>query len=574
MKVLSSEEIKEGLRSMAGELNETKSNVQDFKKDVDDMSPDSMEFDQQTIEELPEEDKEKVKKIKTPEDAKKVLNEAKKDLDQVIEHLDSVLGQSEVEEKEVEAGLKRASLNQMQSLDKLATAADNAIKDAKNAIRHWAFLKATHQPEKTIKNSSLKEAAETFRDLKGFFDTLEKAGFKVQATATPPTGAKFTGDKWPDGKNPAEVEIKNWESGAEKFDKDKKFEDQRWNSADENRLNDAEYDYDNKPFVNASLHIMPNKYDSYWDIVDTLRKKRVLASFIGLPDSVGQKNANTFKEFTSKDWGRRITESAVKKHGWKEIVSTLNAKGANYNQALQKIASGVEDKASVRKYYADAYGDPSYAKQMVEGESSDMKDRIGYKPEADEVEEFNKGEMIGKAKEGPGKMSSYKENKKEEKDEDKKAALKVKARRAVEVAKMYAATGAIPFTKQAMYEKTKQLFAMEDAQFLATESTLKEMPMDESILKEAHIPDTEEGIVGDSKTGVREPSSTVTTENLSANIKSDGKINKNASFVPQTMVDNSFNSGDLSSMFTTVASKLEKLNISKEKLRLPIRKTF
>jgi len=586
MKVLSSAEIKEGLRSMAEELGETRDNVQDFKGDVDDMSPDSVDFDQSTVDELPDEDKEKVEKIKTPADAKKVLNEAKKDLDLVIEHLDDVIGQTEVESGEVEAGLKRASLNQMQNLDKLAQAAENAIKDAKNAIRHWAFLKAAHDPSRTIKNSSLKEAANAVSDIHAFMKTLEKAGFTTTSTAIPPTGAKFTGDKWPNGKNPAEVELRNWEAGATEFNKDKKFEDARPNAADENRLNDVDYHYSNEPFVNASLHILNDRSASYWDITDTLRKKRIVANFLGLPDSVGPRNEKTFREFTSKAWGQNIVDEVVKRGGLKAVARTLNAKEASYKQALQKIAAGVEDKATVRKYYADAYGDAAYARQMVEGESNDMKDRIGYKPETDDVESFNKGEMIGKAKDGPGKMSSQrvakvdekekdeKKKKKEELDEDKKAALKAKARKAAGVAKMFAAAGSIPFTKVAIYEKTKELFAMEDSQFLAVEATLGQMPLDESIMKEAHIPDTETGIVGNSAEGVRQPSASVSTEDFNPNTKSDAKISKSASqVVPQSAVNSSMGGNDLSSMFTTTASKLEKLNVSHDKLRLPVRKT-
>jgi len=278
--------LQSGLKSMAAELNVTKKRAADFLEDLGEVAPNDV-IDQEipgesgeATKELPEGNKEesKEKKIKTPADAKAVLEEAKTDLQNVVDSLDGICGQ--VEEEEKKASFKRQNDRYAGSIQTLAVSAQKVIQDADDAMNHWAFLSALKNPASKIQNSSLKNVAETLEDVDRINRIVDRTASRRFSTAVPPTGSEFTGDKFPGGKNPAEVENRAWADGAGKFQKDRKFEDARPNPAVDNRLNVEDYSRDEKPHVNASFVIVPeNKYASYWDITDTLSGKRIIADF-------------------------------------------------------------------------------------------------------------------------------------------------------------------------------------------------------------------------------------------------------------------------------------------------------
>jgi len=142
--------------------------------------------------------------------------------------------------------------------------------------------------------------------------------------------------------------------------------------------------------------------------------------------------------------------------------------------------------------------------------------------------------------------------------------------RAVELARKYASVGAIPFTKEAIYQKAASFMHLTDDEFCIKESTISEMPIvNEAALKQAHIPDTETGIVGNSKEGVRDPKASVKTEDINPNVRSDAKISKQSSIVPQLQVNPEGGNLDLSSMFTTTLNKLARKGVDISVLRAP-----
>ena len=139
------EQIK-ALAEMQQELEEVKGEVDDFGGELDELSPVDISFDDV---ELEDEDKEKVSKIKTPEDAKKALQEAKKDIGEILDNFDALIGQSEEEQKI--AKVKRFNDKYASSLASLASSADKAINDAKNALAHWSFLLKSKKANKSTR---------------------------------------------------------------------------------------------------------------------------------------------------------------------------------------------------------------------------------------------------------------------------------------------------------------------------------------------------------------------------------------------------------------------------------------
>ncbi|MCK9428668.1 MAG: hypothetical protein M0R17_01485 [Candidatus Omnitrophica bacterium] len=594
----SSATLQSGLKSMSAELNITKKRAADFLNDLDEVEPKDV-VDQELPEdtgpapkELPEgEGKEpKGKKIKNVEDAKSVLDEAKTDLQNVVDSLDGICGQ--VEEEEKKASYKRQSDRYAGSIQSLAQAAEKAIQDTDDAMNHWAFLGALKNPANKIQNASLKQVAETLNDVERINQVIERSATRRLATAVPPTGAEFSGDKWPNSKNPSEVEQRAWEGGAAKFHKDRKFEDARPNPAVDNRLNVEDYSRDDKPYVNASFVMVPeNRYASYWDITDTASGKRMIADFANAPTNLGQKNENGFRQFASSQYGEKIVNKIMEQEGTKTASSNpvdgievarqiLNGRYASIKEAREPK---VKDKASVRRYYKDAYGDAGYAKKMtawdekVEDEKEEKKEKaeekkekaeekaekkeasegdagmdIKYKPADEHPADKNKGE----AKKGPGTLSS----------QDPQV-IKAKAYKAVELARIYASIGAIPFTKEAVLNKSREVQKLSDSEYDAKLATLKELPItNESALKSAHIPETETGIVGNTAEGVRDPKSQVKTDDLNNDVKSDAKV---SSLVPQFTKSSSEGSRtDFSSLFSTTASRLREKGIMPEKSRI------
>jgi len=601
----SSATLQNGLKSMAAELNVTKKRAADFLDDLGQVEPQDV-VDQDlpgengaAPKELPEgeEGKEpKGKKIKNVEDAKAVLDEAKNDLQNVVDSLDGICGQ--VEEEEKKASFRRQNDRYAANIQTLAQMSQKVIQDADDAMSHWSFLSALKNPAKGIQDSNLKQVAQTLQDVENINKIVERSASRRYGTAVPPTGAEFSGDKWPEGKNTAEVENRAWADGAAKFHKDRKFEDARTNPAVDNRLNVVDYSRDEKPYVNASFVMVPeNKYASYWDIEDTLTGKRILADFANAPANLGQKNEYGFRQFSSSQYGEKVVNKIMEQETSKtasdkpvdgiEIVrQLLNGRYASVKEAAEPK---VKDKAAIRRYYKDAYGDPGYAKKMVAADESKAEEKkeekkeekaekaeekaekkeekkeakqaaedpakmdIAYKPADEHPADKNKGE----AKDGPGKLSA----------QDPQV-IKAKAFKAVELARKYAAIGAIPFTKEAILNKSREIQKLSSEDYDSKSKTLDEIPVvNAAALKEAHIPDTETGVVGNPAEGVRDPKAQVKTEGVDNTVKSDAKV---SSIVPQMTRESAGGASkfDFSGMFHTTASRLREKGIVPEKARI------
>jgi hypothetical protein len=536
--------------------------------------------------------------IKTPEDAKKVLEDAKSDIKDVIDHLDEASGG--VSEEAKSASYQRPGNQRFASnLKSLAKTADSAIKNARDAMAHWAFLKENYNPVSKIQNSQLKQAAETIKEVGVFNKMVSKllGGRTVEATATPPTGAEFSGDKWPEGKNPAEVELRHWHSGADKFNKDKSWEDKRPNSAVEPRLqtdHEGGYSRNESEFVNSSLYFdSEKKFGSFWEIVDTKSGKKIVAAFEAIPSELGPRNDATFKLFTSKKYGEAIVNH-VMKYGLDKVATELNGQVLEINAPIvaEARAPKVKNVGEIRKYYADAYGDKAFAKGMTSaqkdaassagssagssaassaasskkktaaaaaeaaGSAAGSSMNVGYSPADDAVSAKNKGEDTGKAKDGPGTLSSQEEE-----------VLYARARRSVELAKKLASRNPeVPFTKEAILGQAREYMKLDDATFATIDATLEQLPIvNEAALVEAHIPDTETGIVGNKAEGVREPKASVKTDGVDKSVSGDAKVQKMASIVPQLTVGEN----TVRLPFTTTAGKLGAKGIDVSKLRLP-----
>jgi len=565
--------IKTALTSMRSEVEANKKYAEDFLADVDEMEPEELSFNDMDVdgESVPLEDEfagdledgelgeEKIV-IETVEDAKKYLNEAKDDLTAVIDNLDGILGQTEEEIDKL--AYKRSTAAYQSNLTTLSNQADKSIVEAKASVKHWSFLKKAHNPAATITDSKLAEAAQTVLEVSKFSKLMTKI-FQKEATAVPPTGAEFSGDKFPGGKDPKEVEDRAWHGSAEKFNRDTAFENARANPAVDHRLDTTEYSRDEKPYINASLHKDANKFASAWDIFDSKNQKRMIVSFANVPDSIGARNDNTFKIFANKNYGEEIIKS-VAKNGIEVTRKALNGVYASVaNAGMVSLASleaiskepKLKDKTLVRKYYTDMYGDAEYARALTSKKTNtasapksktaaDM--NVAYTPK----DEHPKDKKTENVKDGTGKLSNQ--------DQDPQE-IKAKARKSVEIARKFAAVGSIPFTKTAIYNKSRELVQGTVADMNVVDVTLSQLPIvNEAALVEAHIPETESGIVGSTRTGVSDPKSTVNTENLDSKVNGDAKF---SSVVPQS--PNAGVSGmQIANSFTTIANKLERKGIN------------
>jgi len=158
---------------------------------------------------------------------------------------------------------------------------------------------------------------------------------------------------------------------------------------------------------------------------------------------------------------------------------------------------------------------------------------------------------------------------------EEKALLKVRADKAIEVARRFAAVHAIPFTRTALLAKGQELLAMTDEQFKIATATVNQMPIvNEAALKESHIPETENGIVGNKSEGVSNPKAKVKTEDINPNVKSDAAISKEASFVPQFQVPSGKKIPDITANFSTISNKLRNLGVDPKTIRMPKYKQF
>jgi hypothetical protein len=595
----SAKEIKSGLGQMKSELFHMKKQAEGFMSEVNDMKPEDIDvgvYDasgegedeggkddhegpapdgggESGDEGAPDgEGKESPNKveIKTPEDAKRVLEEAKKDLEAVTEHLDGLCGQSEEEEKK--ASLSRHNEKYATKLSNLAETADKAISDARSSLNYWSFLKQAHNAGNGLTDPGLKHAANTIREVGKFSKLVNSLLGKKEATAVPPDRSKFTGDKDVPSTD-AHVEVDAWHAGAEKFKSDRTFENKRPNPAVDNRLDDVDYKRfgEDKPYVNATfVHKPENKFSSYWDVIDTKTGKRFYADFTNMPEKIGRKTEYSFNEFASQEYGKKLL-NAVIAAGPDSVRADLNGTFVNTKTSdLKAIAAEKgKDKSTLRKYYADAFGDKNYARELTSaekeaqnqktaGEGSPAHDKMEteYKP----ADEHPSAKNNGSTKDGPGKLSN--------KVEDPEV-IKARARRAIELARVYAACEMIPFTKTACMNKGAKLMALTDEQFSMKEATLAEFPVKHpEFLTVAHIPDTEVGISGNTSEAVRDPKAKVKTEDLNSSVKSDAAISKSASFAPQMQTEGPKNLS-VSSSFRTVEQRLQNKGVDLNKLRRP-----
>ena len=564
MKITKTSEVKIALDEMKGELSQFKRAAEDFMNDIKDVSPEEISLDEGFEGEINDGDgekefgeEEKEPKIETPEDAKKVLDEAKEDIQSVIDNIEGVIGQGEEEVEKV--AFKRINSKYANTLSTLSNSADKAIKDAKDSLKHWAFLKKRIKRKESkidtsqLTHPELKQVANTIEQMSLLDKLLAKAGYikksnlESTATAVPPTGAKDTGDKWPGKGNPADIEQNQWEAGTKEFHKNRKKEDALPNPAIDPRLKDEGNPRgDDGPYVNAY-----NDLGRHYDVYDGKTKRAFRFSFANAPEDMGRKDTTGLKLFASKKFANDVCD-AVMERGIESVRKETNGQ---YLKEASIVKQAATDKGSVRKYYAEAFGDAQYAKDLTSGKDNSSMD-IGYTPEKNKVENNEDNPEFGKAKDGPGKISK--------KDE---SVLKAKAARGLELCRLAAAAGVIPFDKPSFKKYAMGLMDKSDETIDTLESTFSDMDLvNEAALKEATIPDADSGIVGNRLSGVSDPKGTSETEGLDTEVGSDAKIAKQASFVPQ--VSTVPPTLKLSSMFTTVEKTLQEKGVDVSSLRL------
>lgn len=739
--------IAKALHEMKDELVDTKDEAEAAKVDLESIEPADL---LNSTEEAPE-----LETVKTPADAKKILNEAITDINNVIDGIDGFIGQAEEEEKV--ASVKRINAKYASSISSLSNNAAAAIVDAKQAIAHWSFLRGI-KTTSGIKADNLRTAAQTLKEANSLVSMARKMfSFTKDASATPPTGAKDSGDKWPKSGDPVKSEQGDWQSGNSKFEKDKKWEDSRPNAATDTRL--VEVDYVEKGAVKASLiTVAGNKFGSYWKLNDRRAGKTVIASFANVPETIGVKDDKNFAIFASSTYGNSIVD-AVLSDGIESTRQALAGQYLDNNGRIVAVASEpkIKDKAKNRAYYAKAYGDKAYARELTSAQrragldgsveqkanSVNIDDRIeaakdpatprniletlksdpiievrqaaentlsttssrryastvkiaatlqdiknadprsvddadaqmlidlaanssdatilsaldkkvgldfgdygspntydigsgiirnlvanpatpskiiegivstlvhnfdidsteeiydyvesitanpNTSPKAlkllyrigkeiqDQTDGEDGGDIIDLVKANPnyqgGKTSSL-QSRAKQMDKDKKVKkedVKEKAKKAVKAARYYAAVGAIPFTKTAIYAKASDLLKESVYSIEQQITTLSSLPIKkQAALVEAHIPETETGIVGNKAEGVRDHLAQVDTEGISNTVEGDAKITKSASMVPQLQSNGLRN---VSSMFSTTESKLQAKGIDTNKVKKANYKTF
>ncbi len=625
--------VAKDLKEMVQDLKSTKASMVELKKMAEEFEPEDFDFEDEGEDfgKEPEEEKhedeeegavergeeEEKPEIKTPEEAKEALETAKEDIEDVIEHLDSVTDEGEEEEKK--ASFRRKNDKYASNLSDLAKSAKKAIADADRCVSYWKpFLSKQVISSKHIQNDKIKEAVQTVKEAHGLMKMLgnifSKEG-KVQkeATATPPTRSVFTGDKWPSQHgDSSEVEVRAWEAGAKQFHKDNDKYNPNPNASDEPRLVDEVDPHDEKPYIESSfVYVRNNPKMSGWKIYDSRARKQVIARFKNLPADIGPKNPQTFKEFSSKKYGTAIIKK-VAQLGLEPVRKELHGL-----YAKKAVLAAVEDKSTVRKYFADAYGDSSFAREMTGsyGSEEDMADQIDYKPEFEKVRD-DKEDEPGGSKDGVGKITSLRRNARgktpfdrnegedefstdfddgfetdaddggnyhgdsehrmgkrhrpgnvekpkseqdqyefeensayDEAEADKEGIFgslqekKAKAYQAVELARKFAAVGQIDYTKDAIAKKASEIMNWNNSKYAATSELLGQFKVvvpsalkDTTFPKEAHLPESEKGVVGNAKAGVRDPQAEVDTEGeINSDVAKDAEIKKHASFVPQGM---------------------------------------
>lgn len=600
MKPVTAQQITAAFSNLGKDLRTQRIAAEELKGDVDNTSPDDVSFpmppggggmEDSASDEGGEKKEpagpgeEKKKDASTPEKAKKLLEEAKTDLQAVIDNLEGLEGESKQEGDH--AAVARISASYGEKIQSLTNRSEAALNDAKAAIAHWKPLVANRKKNRSSApvvstsaantTSELASTEQTLHGIKRILATISDLFPTRTATAVPPTGAEFSGDLWGDKGNTALVENRAWESESAKFHADVKKENAMPNAAVEPRLDNQGYKHDDKPHVNASFNaVLSNKFASFWDVRDSRTGKRFVASFAGAPDQLGPRTDAGFGKFSSKVYGTVLCDAVIT-DGVDSVRASLNGKWLGKEASLDTVAKtpDIKNLGEVRKYYAEAFGSPEYARELTSRQHTTGKTASGtndgmnikYQPKD---KTFRKTDE--KTKDGPGKISA----------QESPDVTLARAVRAAAVARKIAAVGVIPFIKTAMVIKCRELMTLakdNDAAFLAVEAQYDQMiagglMKNEAALTTAHIPDTETGIVGNSAEGVTKPASQVTTEDINSGVKGDAKINKKASLVPQIQTDNQPNGPDFSHMFTTTVTRLQRKGVDPGSLRSAVRRTI
>jgi len=517
--------------------------------------------------------KAKVPEIKTPEEAKKTVNEAITDLKAVVDGIDNITDQgSDVEEKTKSATFRLSSKVQNE-IGLLTQQAVSALEDGRGAIKHWSFL-LKKKPSTTYTGSPL---AQVIKNVKEAKDTWRELG-QVFSTAVPPTGAEFSGDKGVNGDNnySAKKEIKHYQAGNEKFHANKAKEDALPNAAVEPRLTDAGNPHELGAYVNAKIVNNKSVFGTAL-VVRSLNKEKkgkyAVVTWDKLSPQVGDKTAENYAIFTSPIYTQNI-ESNVKKSGIDAVAAYLNADVDTIGLAVtSEREPKVKDKAKLRAYYADAFGDAEFARGLTSNKKSgtdlgagindaaankgtksgdDM--NINYTPEEESANDVEGGLTGGN---DAGSVGSGKP-----KTEASVEVRMAKARAAVDFSRLAASRGIVQFTKTAIADYARKVVAYDETKFSAQKELIESMPItNESALKEARIPDNEEverGILANTAEAVRKPANkNVSTEGVDASVKSDGKISQ-AAIVPQMQTTSSLQKESFAHNLNTYANRLRK----------------
>ena len=516
----------------------------------------------------------KEKEIKTPDEAKKVVNEAITDLKAVVDGIDAITGQGEDMEDKTSSKTARFSSKMQQEFGLLTRQAASAIDDARGAIRHWSFL---------LKNKHTSAQASTSHDIvrnvKDGIRVWQELG-AVLATAVPPTGAEFSGDKGINGdiNYAPKKELKWWQSANAEFKADKAKEDRMPNPTSEPRLVDAGNPHEFGAHVNAKI-VQKNPVFGSAIVMRALntegRGLYAVATWEGLSNAVGPKTEANYKIFTSEAFAKNV-EDHIRKNGLEAVAAYLNAEVDGVGLQSTAKEPKIKDKAKIRAYYADAYGDKEFARELTSGKKTatelgmginqdkagavtkgtgtDM--NVAYTPEKDSANAEEGGLEGGDSSNsvGGGKV-------------DTKASLEVRqarARQAVDFARLAASRNVIPFTKAAIAAKAREVVEFSNEKFAAQKELLESMPIvKDAALKEARIPDNEEvesGILANRHEAVREPrNSTGAAEGLDSSVKSEGRIaqaSTASAAVPQLQSTSALGKESFVSKLSTISNTL------------------
>jgi len=523
--------------------------------------------------------KEKAPEIKTPEEAKKTVNEAITDLKAVVDGIDNITDQGTEMEEKTSSRTFRLSAKAQNEIGLLTQQAISAVEDGKGAIRHWAFLLKRKASSNVSKNSPLHEVVQNVKEAKQAWQELGQ----VFATAVPPTGAEFSGDKGINGdiNYSAKKEIKQYQAGNEEFHKNKAKEDAIPNAASEPRLTDDGNPHELGAYVNAKVVNKNNVFGSAL-VVRALNKdkngKFAVVTWDKLSKAVGDKTAENYAIFTSPAFSQNV-ENHVRKNGIDAVAAYLNAEVDTIGlAATAEREPKVKDKAKLRAYYKDAFGDAEFARELTSAQKTGTElglginsDKAGavsaggddmntaYKPE-DESADATKGGL-----EGGNSANSVGTGK--AKTEASIEVRKAKARIAVDFSRLAASRGIVQFTKTAIADYARKVVEYNEAKFAAQKELLESMAIvNESALKEARIPENEEvesGILANKREGVRKPENKdVSTEGVAADVKADGKLSQSASaVVPQMQTVSSLQKESFANNLDTYANRLRKQGI-------------